>query len=170
VNVRFGWLETQFLDFVQIQQAVVSRSGAQVIINRELQNSGNPLLNSPRFKVSITAEQTIPLGKYGYLVPRYDGAWSDTTYYDATKGRGLPNTQNINPLPEYTIAQKPFWLHNFRLGYRTPDGRVEAALWIRNIENTAYKTYAFDASTFQLTSIYFVGDPRTYGATVTVTF
>jgi outer membrane receptor protein involved in Fe transport len=170
VNVRFGWLETQFLDFVQVQQAVITRNNAQVIINRELQNSGNPLLNSPRFKVSITAEQTIPLGKYGYLVPRYDGAWTDTTYYDATKGRGLPNSQGINPLPKYSIAQRPYWLHNARVAYRTPDGRVEIAGWVRNIENKAYKTYAFDGSTFQATSIYFVGDPRTYGGTITVTF
>jgi hypothetical protein len=41
---------------------------------------------------------------------------------------------------------------------------------VRNLENSAYKTYAFDGSTFQQTTIYFVGDPRTYGGDVTVTF
>jgi hypothetical protein len=41
---------------------------------------------------------------------------------------------------------------------------------VRNIENKAYKTFAFDGSTFQRTTIYFVGDPRTYGVTATVTF
>ena len=38
---------------------------------------------------------------------------------------------------------------------------------MRNLENKAYKTFAFDGSTFQATTIHFVGDPRTYGVTVT---
>ena len=63
-----------------------------------------------------------------------------------------------------------YWIHNLRLGYRPPDGRVEVAGWVRNVANLAYKTYAFDASTFNATTIYFIGDPRTYGGTVTVTF
>ncbi len=172
VNVRFGWLETQFLDFLITQQTRVQVPGAgQVVIERELQNSGNPLLNSPRYKVSITAEQAIPLGKYGYLIPRYDGAWTATTYYDASQGRGIPNrNNNIQYLPKDTIAQRAYWIHTLRLGYRTPDGRLEVAGWVRNLQNRSYKTFAFDGSTFFATTIYFVGDPRTYGGTVTVTF
>src|SRR5262249_9430953 len=80
VNVRVGWLETEFLDFLQVQQVTINRGGVNITLNRELQNTGNPLLNSPRFKVSFVAEQAFPLGSWGYIVPRYDGAWSDTTY------------------------------------------------------------------------------------------
>jgi iron complex outermembrane receptor protein len=172
MGVNFSWLKTEFLDFVQIQQQDISNpaTGQNVTINRELDNSGHPLLNSPEFKVSITAEQHIPLGKYGFLIPRYDGVWTDTTYYDATEGRGIPNVDNVPYAPKLTFAQRPFWLHSVRLGYQTPDGRLEIAGWVRNIENTPYKTFAFDGSTFQATTIYFVGDPRTYGGTVTVTF
>jgi outer membrane receptor protein involved in Fe transport len=170
LNVRFAWLETQFLDFLQLQQERVQVSGLQSIVNRELQNTGNPLLNSPQFKVSFTAEQAIPLGRYGYLIPRYDGVWTDDSFYDSTGGRGLPNNQNVQYLPEFTIAQRAYWLHNLRLAYRTPDGRLEIAGWVRNLEDKAYKTFAFDGSTFLKTSIYFVGDPRTYGVTATVTF
>jgi iron complex outermembrane recepter protein len=170
LNVRFGWLETQFLDFVQLQQATISRQGQQVIISRELQNSGNPLLNSPRFKVSFVAEQAIPIWHYGYIIPRYDGAWTDTTYYDATKGRGIPNSANLQSLPRGVTAQEKYWLHNVRLAYRTPDGRFELAGWVRNIENTPVKSYSFDGSTFQSTTIHFVGDPRTYGVSAQFTF
>jgi Outer membrane receptor proteins, mostly Fe transport len=170
VNVNFGWLESQFLDFVLLQQAIVNLRGGQQTINRELQNSGHPLLNSPRFKVAITAEQALPLGKYGYLIPRYDGSWTDDTYYDATKGRGIPNLQGKIYAPKSTFAQRAHWIHNARLAYRTPDGRLEIAGWGRNLENSAYKTYTFDGSTFQQTSIYFVGDPRTFGGDITVTF
>ena len=41
---------------------------------------------------------------------------------------------------------------------------------MRNLTNESYKTFAFDGSTFNRTSIYFVGDPRTYGGTLTVNF
>jgi iron complex outermembrane receptor protein len=169
-NVRFGWLESQFLDFVQLQQEIIVDHGVQVVVNRELQNTGNPLLNSPRFKVSLTGEQTISLGRWGAITARYDGVWSDTTYYDATQGRGIPNIDNIQFLPEDTTAQPAFWLHNARLAYRPPGGRLEIAGWVRNITNQSYKTFAFDGSTFNATSIYFVGDPRTFGGTVTVNF
>jgi iron complex outermembrane receptor protein len=169
-NVRFGWLESQFLDFVQIQQAIIIEMGQQVVIDRQLQNTGNPLLNSPRFKVSLTAEQTLPIGRWGTITARYDGVWTDQTYYDATEGSGVPNASNIPFLPDDTVTQPAFWLHNLRLSYRPPGGRVEIAGWVRNLTNQSYKTFAFDASLFQSTTIYFVGDPRTYGGTVTVTF
>ncbi len=170
LNVRFGWLETQFLDFVQIQQDVIVQGGTRVTVNRELQNTGNPLLNSPRFKVSLTAEQTLPLGRWGSLTARYDGVWTDITYYDATEGFGLPNNDNVHPLPPDTIAQPAFWLHNLRVSYRLPGGRIEVAGFVRNLENTSYKTFAFDGTTFNGTSIYFVGDPRTYGGALVVNF
>ncbi len=73
-------------------------------------------------------------------------------------------------LPEGTFAQEAFWLHNLRLSWRTPSGRIELAGWIRNIADRPYKSFAFDASTFQRTSIYFVGDPRTYGVSLVVNF
>jgi outer membrane receptor protein involved in Fe transport len=170
VNVRFGWIESQFLDFVQLQQEKVRLGAIQTTVNRELQNTGNSLLNSPRFKVSLTAEQTLPLGRWGSVTARYDGVWTDTTYYDATEGRGIPNVQEVQFLPKDTIAQPDFWVHNFRLAYRAPSGRFEIAGWVRNMTDEAYKTFAFDGSTFNDTSIYFVGEPRTYGGTLSVNF
>ena len=41
---------------------------------------------------------------------------------------------------------------------------------MRNLTDQVYKTFAFDGSTFQKTTIYFTGDPRTYGLTITATF
>jgi outer membrane receptor protein involved in Fe transport len=47
---------------------------------------------------------------------------------------------------------------------------MELAGWVRNITNQSYKTFAFDGSTFNSTTIYFVGDPRTFGGTITINF
>ena len=41
---------------------------------------------------------------------------------------------------------------------------------MRNREDTPYKTFAFDGSQFQDTTIHFVGDPRTYGVSIAVNF
>jgi outer membrane receptor protein involved in Fe transport len=173
LQVRASWLESQFLDFVQNQ--VSSEPSPQdplesQIFDIEIQNTGNQLLNSPKFKVSITAEQALPLGRFGTLTARYDGAWTDNTYFDATEGRGVPNAAGEQFLPEDTIGQKAYWLHNLRLAYRVPDGSVELAGWIRNLDDKVYKTFGFDASTFNNTTIYFVGEPRTYGASLMVSF
>jgi outer membrane receptor protein involved in Fe transport len=169
-NVRFGWIESQFTDFVQLQQEIIAQKGALITVNRELQNTGNSLLNSPQFKVSLTGEQMIPLGRWGSFTARYDAVWTDETFYDATEGRGIPNIQNIQFLPEHTVAQPSFWVHHFRLSYRPPGGGFEIAGWVRNFTNETSKTFAFDGSTFNRTSIYFVGEPRTYGGTLTVNF
>ena len=170
IGASFGWLESQFIDFVQIQLQK-QRIGAQsLIIRKELQNSGNPLLNSPQFKVGLTAEQAVPLGRYGSLIARYDGAWTDDSYYDATAGRGIPNNQNKLFLPDNTIGQEAYWLHNVMLTYLDPSGTIEVSGWCRNLTDQVYKTFAFDGSSFRQTTIYFTGDPRTYGVTLGIRF
>ena len=168
--VNFSWLESKFIDFVQVQLVQQSVGLDTITAEKEIQNSGNRLLNSPEFKVALTAEQTVPLGRFGQLVARWDGAWSDDTFFDGTNGKGIPNDENIQFMPDDTIGQKAHWLHNARLAYLDPTGTVEVAGWVRNITNEAYKTFAFDGATFRKTTIYFTGDPRTYGGTLTVRF
>ena len=106
-------------------------------------------------------------------MPRHE-TWrrfrKDTTFYDATEGLGIPEIEGEQFLPEGTFAQGPFWLHNLRLSWRAQNGRIELAGWVRNIADRPYKSFAFDASTFSNTTIYFVGDPRTYGASLIVNF
>jgi iron complex outermembrane receptor protein len=171
LNVRFSWLESQFLDFTQIQ-LIQRQVGLDFIVEAlETNNTGNRLLNSPRFKVSLTAEQTLPLGRWGALIARYDVAWVDTNYFDATEGRGVPNLDGQIFLPENTLAQAPYWIHNARLGYRPPGLGLEISGWVRNFTNEAYKTFAFNASGAPFfTTIYYVGEPRTYGLSVTASF
>ena len=171
VQTRFGWLESKFLDFVQIQQSRQQVGTTSEVITIEVDNSGNRLLNSPRFKVSISAEQEVQLGGWGAISARYDGAWQDDTYFDATEGRGVPSgNPQRETLPENTIGQESYWLHNASIAYRTPDGAIELRGWVRNLTDKAYKTFAADLSAFQQTTIYFVGNPRTYGATLQISF
>jgi iron complex outermembrane receptor protein len=168
LQVRASWLESQFLDYTQIQVEIrpLSFTG-NIVQNNEIQNSGNPLLNSPQFKISLTAEQAVPLGRLGTLTARWDGAWTAATTYDATNSRGIPNFAGEQFLPKHTIGQRSFWIHNMRIAYQVPSRSVEIAAWVRNVENFVHKTYAFDASTFQDITIFFLAEPRTFGLSIT---
>ena len=132
--------------------------------------AGNQLINSPKLKVSGALEYPLELGRYGALLPRYDFAWTDDIFFDPTEGRGSPNSQNELFLPEYATGQKAYWLHNIRVGYRTEDGKLEIAGWVRNLTDEVYKTYGFDASSFAKVVINYVGEPRTYGLDFIVHF
>ncbi len=64
------------------------------------------------------------------------------------------------------ISQDGYWLHNARLAYRTPDGKLEVAGWVRNFTEQTYRTDVFDL-TNEFSSIQEIwGEPRTYGFTV----
>jgi outer membrane receptor protein involved in Fe transport len=61
-------------------------------------------------------------------------------------------------------------LHNARLAYRSPDGHIELAFWVRNFTDEQYKVDAFDLSeAFELV-LEVWGEPRTYGVSLSVTF
>ncbi len=172
LQARFGWLESYFIDFVNKNFVFQEdpAGGPQVRRVRDIDYSGNRLVNSPQFKISLTAEQTVQLGRYGALTARYDTAWTDTTYFDPSEGRGLPNTRDQYFLPADTIGQQPYWLHNLLFIYRPPTGNVTLELFVRNVSDEVYRTFSFDATVFARTTIHYTGEPRMFGGTLSVNF
>jgi len=166
LSARAGWLQTEFLKFTN--DIIVYKSfftGGITLVTVDY--AGNPVINAPRFKVSGNAEWTFDFGRFGSITPRYDFAWSDAIAFGPNNSYGTPNLVGDTFLPQHTIGQRAFWLHNLRLTYRTPGGNTEISAWVRNLDNFAYKTYAFDASTFQNVTIAFVGEPRMFGLDIT---
>jgi iron complex outermembrane receptor protein len=166
ISARGGWLESQYLDFT----TSVTRFGSGRKIDVQQDFTGHQLINSPRFKVSASAEWTLDLGDWGAVIPRYDFSWSSDIFFDPNEGRGSADEAGQTFLPEYGTGQRRYWLHNVRLAYRVPDANIEIAGWARNVTDKVYKTYAFDATTFANVVINFVGEPRTYGLDLTVRF
>jgi outer membrane receptor protein involved in Fe transport len=167
VTTRFGWLESKFLDFKndRLKSVEVSQNPSVIeIVPVPIDFTGNRLPNSPQFTVNITAEYTLDMGRLGRLTPRYDGTWTDDVYFDPTEGVGAEPEEVY--LPANSIGQKAYWLHNFRLTWTDVDDRLEIAGWVRNMTNELYKTFGFDASLVQATTINFLGEPRTYGMEV----
>ena len=173
VTGRFGWLQSEFLDFTN--ERIIQTNGGVVgdppiPIANQLSSvadfTGNRLINSPPFKASISIQYTIPVGRFGQIIPFYDTAWSDDIFFDASEGRGSPNFAGETTLPEFAIGQRAYWIHNLRLTYRLPTGNMEIAGWVRNLSNQVFKSYAFDASNFFDLTLHFPGQPRTYGGSI----
>jgi len=51
-----------------------------------------------------------------------------------------------------------------------PGGTTQIAGWCRNVADTRYKTYAFDVSQFRGIVINNVGDPRSCGVDLSLTW
>jgi outer membrane receptor protein involved in Fe transport len=168
LSANFSWLHGEYIDFGIIRQFVTT-SGTG-ISRIPVDYSGKQLQNAPEYKVSATAEWTFDLGRFGFVIPRYDVNWSDDVFFDPNEGHGSVDPTGGPALIDYGVGQKAYFLHNVRLAYRTPSGNVELAGWIRNVEDRVYKNFAFDASGFSDVVINFVGEPRTYGMDLTITF
>jgi iron complex outermembrane receptor protein len=166
VEMTIGWLRSEFLDFTQTRTAFIKLA---IPVQETIDYSGNPLINSPEWKVVLNASWAFDFGRYGSLTPRYDGVWTDDIFFDPTEGRGIPDA-NGDLLPEYAVGQRAHWLHNLRLAYQAPGGHMELAAFVRNLEDKVVKTYAFDASRFSSLVVNFVGEPRTYGFSLSYKF
>ena len=167
IELRAGWIESEFKDFsLEAFKAIPNPPPEPPIPTLVQQDyTGNRLPNTPRFTFSGSAVYTLELGKFGALIPRWDFAWTDDIFFDQSNGRGNPNDENVLFMPDFAIGQPAYWLHNVRLAYRTPDGAIEVAGWVRNLLDERYKTLAFDASAAGFVGN-IVGDPRTYGISV----
>lgn len=171
VTLRFGWLESEYLDFTQDVIRVFGGPGRPArAFPTTAEYSGNRLINAPQFKVSVGAEWEILVDGVGDFTPRYDGSWSDDVFFGPNLGRGAIDALGNSKLPKGTIGQKDLWLHDVSLRYRPPIPNFEILAWVRNVTNEEYKTFAFDASFFANLVVNYVGEPRTYGATASFTF
>jgi outer membrane receptor protein involved in Fe transport len=115
--------------------------------------------------MSGAVEYTRPLGRWGYLAPRFSFSWKDDVFFDPSEGRGA-----LGDLPDGSIAQSAFWLFHAGLTYRDPSERLEITGWIRNITDEAYVVQSFDLSEDLLFLLDVYGEPRTFGVTVSVSY
>jgi len=170
IDVRFAWLEGEFVDFVRTQVKDVTIGIVILALPQEIDQSGNRLLNAPKYTLSLTLQQSFPIGRFGSIIARWDGSWKDKTFFDASEGRGFANGDGDIFLPRTTLGQRQYWIHNVRLAYVTPDESIEVAGWVRNVKDETYKAFSADLTTFQKTTLHFVGDPRTFGVTTSIKF
>jgi iron complex outermembrane receptor protein len=150
-QVSFGWLDTEYVDLVLIEQKQQPFKGPPKSPIR-YDYSGNPLVNAPRYRLSGRVDYTARLARYGALLPSFFFRYQSKTYLDIQQRDQL--------------SQPAFWVLDARLAYRTPGEHVEIAGWVRNLLDEHYRTDAFDQSVEHRQLLYVYADPRLYGMTV----
>ena len=167
LQAQMGWLSSEFIEFSQ-EVTVKGEGGAGFL--KVVNYAGNRLPNSPDFTISATAEWELDLGNWGAVVPRYDLQWTTDIFFDPTDGRGGSDANGDPYNPAFAVGQPGYALHNFQILYRLPNGMAEVRIWGRNITDTRYKNYAFDATVFRNVIVNFVGEPRTVGFDLSFVF
>lgn len=171
LTLGWSWIESAFLDFKDsgIRRVVIDPDEPPRITEVPIDFTGNRLPNTPRFKVSGSVKYVFEFFG-GTITPVYNVVYTDDVFFDPSNGRGAPNNQNQIFLPDYTIGQKGFVLHDLRLTWSDPSDTMSLAFWIRNMTNEVYKQVAFDATATAGLVGNFLGDPRTYGLSLKLTY
>jgi iron complex outermembrane receptor protein len=178
ITYNFAWVESEYEEFIVgllfKQEIETPRNAAPrpaFFVQKDLDYSGNPLIASPRFSMTGSVDYRIPLpwqlsGRgLGYVTPRLSFSWKDDVFFDAGRGTGA-----LLNFPEATFGQKSFWVFNAALSWLSDDERIEVTGWVHNFMDEHYKTQSFDLHRGYGLLLDAFSDPRTYGATLSVSF
>ena len=161
LSVDAGWLDTEFIDFVNFDQRQFD-GGAQLTI--QIDNSGNPLINAPEFNVVFSLIWPIISANLGTLTPQYDLTWTDDVPFDPNRGRGQRDLFGASRYPPYVIGNRAYALHNVRLTYEPPNVEgLRISGWCRNVTDQRYDNFSVDLTNFALQQLRFPSEPRTCG-------
>jgi outer membrane receptor protein involved in Fe transport len=167
ITLRGGWLETEFLDYVEEDVRIFGAFPATV----QIDNSGNPLLNAPTLQASGTITWELISQQLGTFIPQYDFTWTDDVPFDPNKGRGQIDGFGDSKFQPYLIGNLSYLLHNVRLTWRPPgDPGLQLSGWCRNLTDERYSTFAVDISNFAQSQLHYVADPRSCGADIRFTW
>jgi iron complex outermembrane receptor protein len=112
--------------------------------------SGNYLNDAPRFSSLIAVQYSHEVNGDGSLFGRAEYSWKSRQYFDPTNAS--------------ILSQDGFGLANVYMGYHSVNGTWGVKLFAKNVTG---KQYIIAAAAQSLTPVGFVGQPRTYGITMT---
>jgi len=118
--------------------------------------TGNELINAPKFSFAGYARWRFPLGSGGSVTPRFDWTYKSRVYFSPVNGEG--------------VSQPAFWLLNLRVDYAPPGDKFDVAFWVRNVANKTYSLDVINLAELRGSILYAIGDPRTFGVTVSYRF
>jgi iron complex outermembrane receptor protein len=151
LGLSVNWLDSTFEDFFVTKQEANGRFDRAT---RRFDYSGNPTIAAPEWTLSTHAFYDIQVGRWGTLTPRIDYTYQSQSFLDS-------QGQELISQPEYSTA-------DLRLAYLSHDKRVEFALWVTNFTDEQYLVDVFDLSREFVAVVQVWGEPRTFGATLSV--
>jgi iron complex outermembrane receptor protein len=118
--------------------------------------SGNEPPYTPEFKFDVIGRYSWPVGSSGGTIGiQADAVFTDDFFF---------TNENVSQL-----SQEGYWLVGANVGYTAAQDRWDARLWVKNLTDEEYLVGGFDF-TFLGPYIMYPGDPRIYGASITVRF
>ncbi len=117
--------------------------------------SGKILRQAPKDSYSLYAKYTQELQSGGKISAKISYRHQSLSYYD-------PDNNDHATIPAYGILDA-------RLAWTSEDEKWDIALWMKNMENTEYRTHVFTQRGGRIAFALF-GAPKTAGATVTYNF
>ena len=130
-------------------------SSCQAYCTRGVSEPKRPsgISRSPEWKITLSGEYEIPLGRFGSLTPRVQWAWQDDTYFRAFNR-------------EFDL-QEAYHQTDAKLIWSSPEQRWEAEVFVTNIEDEAPKQNILIGSrNFGAPPFAWYGPPRFYGVRV----
>jgi iron complex outermembrane receptor protein len=179
LTYNFAFVESEYADFsVTFTEKVRPPRPCRtcprpdpVILEKNFDYTGNPLIGSPRFSMTGSISYELPLPGtlfnrgLGTLTPRFSFSWKDDIFFDACSGRG----QRCN-FPEAFFGQEAFWVLNAAITWRSENELFEVSGWVHNFLDESYKTQNFDLTRGLGIILDVYADPRVFGITATLSF
>jgi outer membrane receptor protein involved in Fe transport len=156
VDGEITWRASEALTFIASATALHTEVQDYVGINSAGQPEdfdGSPFLYSPKYSAALTALYNRELSSNLGLQAAVNARWQDESHAD------------LEGDPRFVI--KDYALVNASLGVHSLDDRWELSLWGRNLTNEYYWTAV---SSNANVVVRFPGQPRTYGASLTLKF
>ncbi|MBD2859449.1 TonB-dependent receptor [Spongiibacter sp. KMU-158] len=122
--------------------------------------TGNELISAPPLNVSLSFDYDIYKNDYGYLSVNANANFQDDQWFSA---------YNDAAGHEF-IRQDAYWIYNARMSWYANDETWSAAVWVKNLTEEEYDTYAINLQASFGFDYYSQGAPRTWGAEVTYNF
>ena len=114
------------------------------------------MINAPELNFNASIDWTFLESEMGSFSLYLDGVYSSDQYFDA------PNTERLE--------QEGYDLMNGRLSFKSSEEKYTLSLWVRNIADKEYYSYAFDNLAYFNFDYNQRGLPRMFGAEATVSF
>jgi iron complex outermembrane receptor protein len=108
--------------------------------------SGNKLVNAPEFSATAGLSYTHPLGDAGSLRALLDGSYQSRVYF--------------TPANDPLYGESDVTMLNARLAWARSDGRIEVALWGKNLTDERWVNFIAPVITMDQLNY---NDPQTYG-------
>ncbi len=167
IKLDFGWLDTEFLDYTEVDQ----RTFGIATVNTVIDYTGEPLLNAANMQVTGTFTWPLVLANIGTITPQYDFTWTDDQPFDANRGRGQIDGLGDSKFSPYLIGNLAYMLHNVRLTYEPPgDSGLRVSGWCRNVTDERFSNFAVDISNFAKMQLHYPANPRSCGADIRYTW